>query len=149
MTQSGATLHLNPGLYCITEDGITVNGGTFTGEGVTIYLIGGGFDVAGGATVDLSAPTVYTKPALKGMLIYMAESNHSIINLTGNSTSQYYGTIYAPYGDIVVTGDSSTHPTFHTQLIGRRVEVGGNANIDIIFDSGEQFQFPSSLDMLQ
>jgi len=142
-------LTLNPGLYCITTGGFLANGGTIVGDGVTIYIIGGGFDVGGNVSVNLSAPVTYVYPAIKGMLIYMAEGNTSGVALSGNSTSAYYGTVYAPDSDILAGGTSSMIPTINTQLVGKYVEVFGNSDLDIIFNSTDQFQFPSSLDMME
>lgn len=149
ITLHNGTITLNPGLYCITNGDFYANGGTITGEGVTIYITNGGFDVGGNVEVNLSAPVTFTHPAIKGLLIYLAEGNTNGVSMKGTADSSYYGTVYSPDGDIIAGGNSSLLPTFHTQLVGRYVEVFGNSNIEILFDSGEQFQFPSSLDMME
>lgn len=149
ITLHNGTLTLNPGLYCISTGGFLANGGTVIGDGVTIYVMGGGFDISGNVEVNLSAPVTFVYPAIKGMLVYMAEGNTSGVALAGNSVSSYYGTVYAPDSDILAGGTSSLIPTLNTQLVGKYVEVFGNSDLDIVFNSGDQFQFPSSLDMMK
>lgn len=150
---TGGSLTLNPGLYCVTDSqGVVINGGDVTGLGVTIYLETGGMTVNGNVEpVDLRAPEENPdpSPAIPGVLIYMALGNDSVISLTGNSTSFYLGTIYAPDGEIFASGSSGTDPTFNTQLIGNNVEVSGGATIDINFNEDENFENPPYLDMLK
>jgi len=71
------------------------------------------------------------------------------VKLTGNSDSFFLGMIYAPDGDIEVSGNNGTHPTFHTQLIGEYVDVGGNATIDINYNSARNLEDRPKLDMLK
>jgi hypothetical protein len=145
------SLILNPGLYCVTgSQGVDIQGGELQGDGVTIYLINGGMKVNGNVSpVDLRAPeeSPDPSPALPGILIYLADGNTETVSLTGNSTSFYLGTIYAPDGDIYVSGSSGTHPTFNTQLIGENVEVSGGATIDINFNDDENYEKPPYLDL--
>ena len=146
ITLNNGNLNLQPGLYCLTgsPNALRVNGGTFTGNGVTIYIENGGVSISGNAEVDLVAPSNSPdpSPAIPGILIYLAEGNTSSVDLEGNATSRYVGAIYAPDGDINARGTNNTEPTFHTQLIGKNVQIGGNANIDINFDSSINFQMP-------
>ena len=152
---TNGTLTLDPGLYCITESqGFVIEGGSLSGDGVTIYLETGGMTVGGSAEgIYLRAPVASPdpSPAIPGMLIYMAGGNTSTIKLSGNSTSAYIGTVYAPSGDIQLTGTSATggSVTFNTQLIGYNVHISGNTTIDINYIDEEQSEKPPFLDLLQ
>lgn len=148
---TGGALTLNPGLYCITESqGINMSGGEISGDGVTIFLLAGGVTINGNVSpVDLRAPeeSPDPSPAVPGILFYLANGNSNTISITGNSTSFYLGTVYAPDGDLFFSGTSGTNPTFNTQLIGNNVEVSGGAIIDINFNDEENFEKPPYLDM--
>ena len=151
---TGGTLNLDPGLYCITESqGFDVTGGSLFAIGVTIYLEAGGMTVSGSADhISLQAPAESPdpSPAIPGMLIYMAEGNTSIITLSGNSTSSYIGTIYAPDGTIKLIGNTDLtggDVTFNTQLIGYNVHISGDATININFLDEEQIEKPPFLDL--
>ena len=150
---TGGALTLNPGFYCITgSQGIDIQGGSVYGDGVTIYLQTGGATINGNVSpVRLNAPVEFPdpSPAVPGVLLYMAHGNTSTISITGNSTSFYLGTIYAPDGDLYISGTSGTNPTLNTQLIGNNVEVSGGASIDINFNDDDNFEKPPYLDLLQ
>lgn len=146
MNSSNGVLNLNPGLYCISND-LTVNGGSIVGTGVTFFMPSGDFSVSGNVQVNLSAPTGDTPPAIRGMLIY--NSGSGVITLQGTADSSYTGTVYAPNGSIVAGGSSSMLPTLNTQLVSQRVTVGGTTNIDIVFNSDENFQVPAALDLMK
>jgi hypothetical protein len=150
---TGGVLTLNPGFYCISGNkGLDIQGGSLTGIGVTIYLQTGGATINGSVSpIDLRAPgeSPDPSPAVPGILIYMAKGNTSTIGITGNSSSFYLGTIYAPDGDLFISGTASANPTFNTQLIGYTVEVSGGALIDINFSDDENYENPPYLDLLQ
>ena len=150
---TGGALTLNPGLYCVSSSkGVEINGGELSGDGVTIYLQSGGMTINGNVEpVDLRAPeeSPDPAPAVAGVLIYMAHGNTETIKITGNSTSFYLGTIYAPDGDLYLSGSSGTNPTYNTQLIGKNVEVSGGATIDINFMDEENYEKPPYLDLLK
>ena len=150
---TGGALTFNPGLYCITgSKGMSVSGGSVDGDGVTIFLQSGGATINGNVSpVDLRAPleSPDPSPAIAGVLFYMANGNSSTFSMTGNSTSFYLGTVYAPDGDLYFSGTSGTNPTFNTQLIGNNVEVSGGATIDINFNDDENFEKPPYMDLLK
>ena len=150
---TGGDLTLNPGLYCVTgSKGISINGGSVQGNGVTIFLQSGGVTINGNVSpVDIRAPEEAPdpSPAIPGILFYLANGNTNTISVTGNSTSFYLGTVYAPDGDLYFSGASGTDPTFNTQLIGNNVEVSGGATIDINFNDDENFEKPPYMDMLK
>ena len=150
---TGGALTLDPGLYCVTgSKGVEINGGSVHGDGVTIFLTNSGVTINGNVSpVDLRAPeeTPDPSPAVPGILIYLANGNTETISITGNSTSFYLGTVYAPDGDLFFSGTSGTNPTFNTQLIGNNVEVSGGATIDINFNDDENFEMPPYMDLLK
>lgn len=145
LNNSGDSLHLAPGLHCFYA-GIKATGGSLTGTDVTIVMVGGDFDVTGGVYVNLSAPngddvdndgdgiideSSEDLPALRGMLIYVAPGTESNITMSGGSTSEYTGTVFAPSSNIDVGGNSDTLKTVRTQLIGKYVKLHGNVTVDI------------------
>jgi Flp pilus assembly protein TadG len=150
---TGGDLTLNPGLYCVTgSKGISINGGSVQGNGVTIFLQSGGVEISGNVSpVDVRAPEEAPdpSPAIPGILFYLANGNSNTISVTGNSTSFYLGTVYAPDGDLYFSGSSGTDPTFNTQLIGNNVEVSGGATIDINFNDEENYEKPPYMDLLK
>jgi hypothetical protein len=145
-------LTMNPGLYCITgsPNALSFTGGTITGIGVTIYVYDGDITINGGADVTLHAPEGTlddVAPAIPHVLIYLPESNTSDVELQGNDTSQFLGVIYAPGADVSISGANETNPTFNTQIIGKNVEISGNADLDINFNGSETFHVPSSMEL--
>jgi Flp pilus assembly protein TadG len=132
------TVTLNPGVYYI--DGSSVKFGAqaeIYGTGVTIILTSTNagsdpssiatFDMNGGATVNLSAPTTGT---YAGVLIYQdrraLDSGTNKIN--GNSSSKYQGAIYMPTQEVEFSGTAGMN-TKCLQLVARRVKFTGNSNI--------------------
>ena len=139
---------LEPGLYCVTGD-LNLNGNlTLEGTDITIYMVDGGISMNGGATVEIHAPGTYTdpKPAIPGILIFMAPGNSSEVQINGNADSQFTGTVYAPESNIDVTGNGS--PTgYETQFIGWNVEVGGTSDTVLWYCSCMVYSKPTSLDL--
>jgi len=150
---TGGALTLNPGLYCVTDSqGMDITGGSIDGDGVTIFLMSGGITINGNVSpVDIRAPeeTPDPSPAIPGVLFFLANGNTDTISITGNSTSFFLGTVYAPDGDLYFSGNSGTNPTFNTQLIGNNVEVSGGASIDINFMDEENYEQPPYMDLLK
>jgi hypothetical protein len=150
---TGGVLTLTSGLYCVTgSQGVDITGGEIDGNEVTIYVITGGVSISGNVDpVDMRAPVESPDPApaLPGILFYLAHGNSNTVSIVGNSTSFYLGTIYAPDGDLFISGSSGTNPTFNTQLIGNNVEVSGGATIDINFNDEENYEKPPYLDLLK
>ncbi len=150
---TGGALTFKPGLYCVTDSqGIDITGGTLTGDGVTFFVISGGIAINGNVSpVDIRAPeeSPDPAPAIPGVLFFLANGNTNTISITGNSTTFFLGTVYAPDGDLYFSGNSGTNPTFNTQLIGNNVEVSGGASIDINFMGDENFEKPPYMDLLK
>lgn len=122
---------LQPGTYYLDGADFIVNGGTITGDGVTIILTGsspGQVTMNGNATVQLSAPT--SGPYEK--LLFMQSPNASNINNTnifnGTSTSYFDGTVYFPNQQVTFSGNAGAM-TKCAMVVARRVEFAGNTDI--------------------
>jgi hypothetical protein len=149
-TGSNDETELDPGLYCLTSSSVALKilGGTFIADGVTFYIPNGSVQISGGAEVHLQAPQGNNvAPAIAGMLIFMPPENDSTVDMQGNSDSTFLGTIYAPGGNIILTGANGTHPTFNTQLIGNNVDISGNVDIDIVFSQTNNVKKPTTIDL--
>lgn len=118
--------HLDAGTYCISGDVLIEGGATLGGDGVLLFIENGSFTVSGNARVQLEAPRSGSE---KGLLIYMPLQNQQRIALNGNADSKFKGAILAPGADITLNGMDSDYG-FHSQIIGRYIEVTGQ---DIIF----------------
>lgn len=152
---AGAEVTLDPGMYCIYGSlGFTGNGGTISGDGIMIYLEAGGFDLGGDTVVDLAAEQaggVLVDPSLndwKGMLLYVAEGNTSVVKLTGTSDSSYLGTTYAPSSlcSIRGTGDNLS---LQSQLICDTIKITGTSVLDISYQPEENYPLPPLIDLAE
>jgi hypothetical protein len=152
------TVILNPGLYCVTGSpkAVKISNGWFFGNGVTLYATNGSVHISGGGD-DEGNPSILRAPgadpdpapAIPGVLIYLAHGNTQDVQLTGNSETEFTGTVYVPDGDITVTGTGELGAPFSTQLIGLNVQVEGDAFIDINFDDNNLYTDPPYVDMLE
>ncbi|HZW03169.1 MAG TPA: pilus assembly protein TadG-related protein [Anaerolineaceae bacterium] len=154
------------GLYCL-QGNLKINGGNVIGGcttteyttgvggptedcdsgGVTFVMKSGEVNIMGGAVVKLYAPlSEEADPEIKGMLFYMPESNSSRIDITGTSASEFRGTILAPTSDVTLNGTNHTSAEFAVQVIGWNVTIGGNDEVNIIYDTENTVVFPASAD---
>jgi hypothetical protein len=135
-------------LYCVSGNiKVNNNNDSFSGEGVTLYMLDGEFVVNGGV-VNISAPPQLPdpSPAIPGMVLMFAPGNSNKILLNGNSGSVFKGTILAPESDIDLLGNGDTDG-FQCQVIGYNVEVGGTADAFVLYDDANQYSKPTSLDL--
>ena len=150
VVNAGETLTLSPGVYCndisILSDGqveflpgvyILDRAGlnfsaqaTVTGNGVTFYLsennrTNNNIRIAGGASVQLSAPT---DGDLAGVLFYQDRNSSSSIthNLTGGSTMDLDGILYFPNNDLTFSGGAALDAS-SSMLIANSVTFTGNS----------------------
>ncbi len=111
ITTSG-TVTFGPGIHIFDGAGLTINGGTTEGTEVSFYWSenssgADGFDIAGGATVSLSAPTT---GAYAGILVYQDRGTPTgsiTHNMAGGSTMNLDGIIYAPTTTVKFAGGAS------------------------------------------
>ncbi|MFA6220375.1 MAG: pilus assembly protein TadG-related protein [Erythrobacter sp.] len=138
--QANATLTLAPGTYYIGERGLSVGGNaTLIGNGVTLIFTNtdspfnasriGSFSSQGTSSVQLTSPS---SGAYEGILMIqdsrITPTNANRMILTGNGSSQYDGSIYAPTNKVVFTGNS-TMITDCLQIISLYIEFGGNTSV--------------------
>jgi hypothetical protein len=149
VTVSGnENLVMNPGLYCFVGANFTANGGTVTGNGVTIYLDDGDISISGNVKAVLSAPTdppSSPNQGVQGMLIFMDEDYDGNISLTGGGESSFTGVIFAAHPDSTVDISGNTNDIFNTQLIAGQVTVGGTAIVNVTFVDGNVYHLPANL----
>lgn len=134
-------------LYCVTGD-LRLNGGSFTGNGVTIVMLNGELRINGNVTVDVRAPGSFPDPtpAVPGLLIYVPKTNTNPILLNGTSDSYFEGTVYAPGSTITFEGTGGSN-NYHTQFIGWNVMAGGTADISVVFSEPQQYSRPAVLEL--
>ncbi|MCZ6453345.1 MAG: hypothetical protein O6909_03795, partial [Alphaproteobacteria bacterium] len=112
ITTTGTVTFL-PGLYVFDGAALKIGANsTVEGAGISYYFtadsgVNDGMDIAGGATVTLSAPT--TGP-LPGILLYQDRNTTADIThkFAGGATMQLDGIIYTPTTDVEFTGGTSS-----------------------------------------
>ncbi len=89
----------------------------------------------------------------KGILLWQdgsASSPDVTVKLGGQASTIMAGTIYAPKGDVQISGGTSTTGCSGTatasclaiQIISYRWTIAGKASVDMPYDPGELYQFP-------
>ncbi|MBN2147012.1 MAG: Tad domain-containing protein [Anaerolineales bacterium] len=139
---------LSPGLYCVTG-AIKINGGdVLRGSDVTIVILDGDMKINGNAEVQLDAPPRNPDPwpAVPGILFYIPPSNSNRIQINGNSSSYFEGTVLGTAATIDVLGTGSVD-AFRAQIIGWNVEVGGTADTYVNFQEQNMYSKPTSLEL--
>jgi hypothetical protein len=144
---TGNNLTLPPtlsGTYFINGN-VKINGTpTITGTATLVFFGTGTLTITGNPTIQLTAETTPTVPAtlssvqslMTGLLIYDGEPNSQQgVNISGNSSSYFNGTIYVPNADVTYGGNSSAQAPSSGcyQVIAYGVQFSGNTKLD---DSG-------------
>ncbi len=133
---AGVTL-LQAGVYCITDNNFTINGGQdITGYGVTIYVQQGSVTWNGGANIKLTAPSG-TGTYFDGLLLYVDQNDHNPVSIAGNPGDLITGTILAPGSQVYVGGDTAT--TVNGQIIGYDVTLTGHGATTVNYNAGQNF----------
>ena len=166
--KNGDEATMQPGLYCVTGDFdirglIKLSDGVLgTDSGVTIFMKNGYVNVTANGNTMIQSPrtsdAALLQGALDGVLFYIKDSNacntspnQPCVQIQGNATSVLRGTIYAPKGDVILSGDpnmsSGEKATFGTQVIGNTVTVSGNVTIDIKYDDDDSAVIPAGLNL--
>ena len=123
---------LEAGVYCL-ENGMKING-PLVGNNV-VFKVSQGEVHFGNANIVLDAPNSGDNA---GLLIYLPQENNSKVTLNGGSESVIEGTILAPASPIVINGNSSSSG-FQSQIIGYTIEVGGSANVALVYSDAQNF----------
>jgi hypothetical protein len=124
-----------------TASGMRFAGSTdFTCNGVTFFVSAGTLTWNGAETSTLIAPSTGD---YANLLIYFPSTNPSALTINGNSDSTLQGSIIAAASPITILGNSTSvagNPLELTsQIIGDTVNIGGNGNIVINYEPGQQF----------
>lgn len=145
------TMILLPGVYCISGD-MTVSGhANISGDGVLLYLMDGRLHFNGSATFRLSAPDGSDPDTedYAGLLIYAPLTNSNSLVFNGNSSSYFFGTIFAPASDVQINGTGDVD-SYHTQVVAYTVDLIGNADTVIRYSDSEQYDatIPPSIELV-
>jgi Flp pilus assembly protein TadG len=124
---SNGTLNLPAGIYYLQGGGVTLQNGTLTGTGVTIYMTnplpGGtaatGVKINGNMNVSLTAPSSGT---YHGLVIFQDRSITVSSTFNGGSGMGFQGTIYMAGSQINYSGGTSSDIT---ALVGDTVVFTG------------------------
>jgi Flp pilus assembly protein TadG len=120
-----SSVSLGPGTY-VVKNGISLGAQTsLAGTGVTIYIESGSVNMAGGASVSLSAPTT---GYYQGILFYQDRADTNDATLVGGTSQQMNGVLYFPSAHLNYTGGSSTQAT-QTTILSDTLTLVGNSNI--------------------
>jgi hypothetical protein len=136
---------LSPGLYCVTGN-VSLTGGTFSGDAITIVMLDGELRMNGNVTAQLTAPPRNPDPypAVAGMLFYSPPTNHGEMEFNGTSDSYFTGTVFGPGARINLLG-TGNQEAYKTQVIGWNVEVGGTADTFVDYNDDLNAKLPASL----
>lgn len=141
---ASANATFSPGVYILRNGGLKIAGGaTVSGPGVMIFNtvrdhplstgFCGDIQIAGNATVTLSAPTSGT---YKGMLVWQDKDCSVTVSLTGTSAlTALSGTFYAPTAQVQISGASGANVSINSQIIASKLDVSGNATINLNYDA--------------
>lgn len=136
---TNGTVTMNPGTYIMDSGDFNMTGGNLTGEGVTFILSSstspandtGEMKITGNGTVDLTAPT---SGAYTGILMYQDRNVSGAPNarhlLTGGSTAELSGVLYAPNYNIDFAGGNDTSSAGCVMIIAQEVGFSGNADLE-------------------
>jgi hypothetical protein len=129
-----------PGVFCVDGDitwGSNSNSSDFTtltGTGVTIYVTSGNRLNITGSNINISAPDTGDYAGYLFIVDTDFSGQSPDCHIAGNAGNVYTGTIFAPYCDVIINGDSAT-ASFDTQIIGFTVTILGNANTHLYYNA--------------
>jgi hypothetical protein len=137
---SNTNIFLNPGVYYIEgPGGLSVTGNAnIDGDGVVIYLdeTATGVTMSGNSDIDITSPT---SGPYAGLLLYMDPANSNSISITGNGAWNGSGTMYAPGATMDLSGNAGVS-NFNSMLIAKTIILGGNSDVIINYDAGQNFR---------
>jgi Flp pilus assembly protein TadG len=148
------TVTLNQGTY-VFKGPISVSGnGTLTGHGVTIYMAcssyptacttgqsGASLTVTGNGSVDLTAPSY---GSYQGLTIFSDRNNTSTIEIGGNGSTHFTGTVYALAGTADLYGNGS-NSNVNARVIANKAAITGNGALTINYTQSANYLVPNVL----
>jgi hypothetical protein len=145
------TVTFAPGLFVIKDGIISESGGTFTGNGVSLFLtgLGASIQLSGQADWHIVAPT---SGPLPGFAIFLEPSGPSGLagttsSLSGQAELYFEGIVYLPKQEVTVNGNASVvAPSPYTSYIGDTLRFVGNGDLVINNDTSlTALPLPTSL----
>lgn len=118
VNMNSANVTFQPGLYVFTN-GVSANGTTMTGNGVTFYIAASSFN-ANSCTFNLTAPS---SGNTAGILFFQPAGNVSSANLNSSGGTGVEGAIYMPKGTL------TTNSTFNTWLLIVTGDIHMNSSV--------------------
>ncbi len=138
-----------PGVYCV-DDVIKLRSRNLVliGHDVTIYIRSNNYFQIEGGTINLDAPD--TGPYAGYLIIVDSDFTGTSpqCSMDGNSINTYEGTIFAPYCDVKVNGDS-TGANLDAQIIGNTVTINGGAMMNINYDIDKVVHEPRQVGLMK
>lgn len=137
LVPNNKNIYLEPGVYCVNGD-VQWSGATFKSldgtSGVTIYITAGHT-----LSVNINSP-IWLNASSSGEYagyLFIVDGDQSSIencNINGGGYLDMNGTVFAPYCNITINGDSSTTSDFNAQVIGWDIKLNGNNIITFTYD---------------
>jgi Flp pilus assembly protein TadG len=139
---NGTTTLASNTIYIVGGDGVNLQGNaSLTGSNIMIYITGpnAAITLNGNGAVNL---TPLTSGPYKGITFFQDRSDTNAGTLTGNGNVNIAGAIYAPAAALTAVGNGTTD-VFGSEIIANTLTVKGNGNVNVNFDTSQNFQ-PSS-----
>jgi hypothetical protein len=143
-----------PGVFCVDGDitwGSNSNSSDFTtltGSDVTIYVTSGNRFNITGSNITISAPDTGDYAGY----LFIVDSNFSgqapDCHVAGNAGNVYTGTIFAPYCDVIINGNSTT-ASYDTQIIGYTVTINGGAITTLYYDASNNAESDPKIGLMR
>lgn len=122
---SGGTVTFAAGTYFFYNATITF-GGTVSGTGVTLVLLGNSSLTINGGSVNLAAPTTNSfASALNGVLI--DDQSSASVNIGGNGVIKLAGAMYFPKADVSFGGSTQPANTTCSSVVAKTLNLSGGA----------------------
>jgi hypothetical protein len=127
-----ASLIMMPGIYYMDGGGFSFTGqGNLTATGVMVYsdprLNSDTININGTGSINYSPPT---SGIYQGVALWQARTSTNTITISGNGTTQLFGTVYGQHALLSVTGNG-VGDVLGSQYISYDVGLGGNGNYQI------------------
>lgn len=131
------TVNMAPGVYIVDRGSFYVaSGAVVTGPGVTIVLTGSDSSniavatIAGGATLEMRAPTAVEDPYWKNVLFFQdPRATSQLSEIAGGSSLNLEGVLYMPKGNLRFAGNSGQHSDC-LLIVANRVTLTGTTSLD-------------------
>jgi len=123
---NGDSVEFEPGVYLFQDKTLAVQGGTLSGNGVTLAFADDAYAKITGATVNLTAPSTGT---YEGMAVMSSDNNTNTFKLTGG-TQTITGVIHLPSAPLEYNGNSSSSGSGGcTQLVASQITFTGTVQV--------------------